>query len=94
MVTEIAILKIDPAHTAAFEATHRQVIGVLRRQPGYQKDTLVKAHEVPGQYVLMVEWESIAAHQAFIDSPDYPEMSGPYGKFVQDSSFAHYTTLS
>lgn len=94
MVTEIAILKIDPTQAAAFEETHHQVIGVLRRQPGYHKDTLVKAHEVPGQYILMVEWDSIAAHQAFIDSTDYPEMSGPYGNFVQASSFAYYTTIS
>jgi hypothetical protein len=41
----------------------------------------------------MVEWESIAHHQKFIDSDEYALMAEPYGKFVKDSTFAHYTSV-
>lgn len=93
MVREICILMVEPAQTKEFEKMHADVVSVLRRQPGYHSDKLLAAREVSGQYVLMVEWESVEAHQKFIDSNDYPLMSSPYGKFVKDSSFAHYTSV-
>ncbi len=93
MITEIAVLKIDAAQSKDFEKMHNDVVKILRRQTGYKSDKLLSAHEVAGQYVLMVEWESINDHQKFIDSTEYPLMSEPYGKFVKDFSFAHYTTV-
>jgi heme-degrading monooxygenase HmoA len=93
MVQEICILKVDSTQSKEFEKMHTDVIGVLRHQPGYHSDKLLAACEVPGQFVLMVEWDSVEAHQMFIDSKDYPLMSIPYGKFVKDSSFAHYISV-
>jgi len=94
MVTEIAILKIDPAEAGAFEATYRRVVPILQRQPGYQSDQLLRAIERPEEYFLTVEWDSVADHEAFIAAPDYPELDGALGEFVRDASFAHYQTIA
>ncbi len=93
MITEVAILKIDPAEAVKFERTYNEVVHILRRQPGYQSDKLMRAIEYPEQYILSVEWGSVQDHLRFIDAPDYPELDGALGAFVKDVSFAHYTSI-
>jgi heme-degrading monooxygenase HmoA len=93
MVTEVAVLKIDPSEADAFEGMYGEVVPVLRRQPGYRSDRLMRAIERPEEYILAVEWDSVDAHQAFIDSDEYSLMSNPFGEFVLDSGFAHYDTV-
>lgn len=90
MVKEICIIKIDPSKAADFEKMYVGVAPVLRRQSGYLADELLHAIERPEEYMLVVHWDEVKSHQAFIDSDDYPLMSGEFGKFVLDSSFAHY----
>ncbi len=93
MVTELAILKIDPAEAEAFEKTYQDVVHILRRQGGYLADKLMQGVERPEEYVLAVEWESVEDHQRFIDSADYPSLDGALGKYVKEGSFAHYRTI-
>ena len=93
MITEVAILKIDPAEAEKFERTYREVAHILQRQPGYLTDRLMKAIENPGQYILAVEWGRVQDHLDFIAAPDYPELDGALGKFVKEASFAHYSSL-
>jgi len=94
VVTEIAILKIDPAQAEEFERTYQDVVHILRRQPGYQNDRLFRAIERPEKYILTVEWDSVADHENFIQAPDYPDLDGALGKFVKDGDFAHYRAIS
>lgn len=94
MVTEVAILKIDPSKAEAFEKMYSDVVPVLRRQDGYINDSLMRAIERPEEYILSVEWEAVESHQNFIDSSEYPLMSGPFGEFVLDSHFAHYNIVA
>ena len=94
MVTEVAILKIDPEKAEAFEKMYSKVVPVLRRQDGYISDELSRAIERPEEYILRVEWENVESHQKFIDSSDYPQMSGPFGEYVLDAGFAHYNTVA
>ena len=94
MITEIAMLTVDSSEVEAFEKMYQEVVPVLRKQPGYLSDTLMHAIERPDEYILAVEWESVKDHERFIESEEYPNMSGPFGEFVKDSSFAHYRTVS
>ena len=94
MVTEIAVLKIDPAQAKAFEKTFQDVVHILHRQPGYQNDRLYRAIERPEEYILTVEWDSVADHENFIQAPDYPDLDGALGQFVIEGDFAHYQTIS
>ena len=93
MVTELAILIIDPAEAEAFEKTFQDVVNILRKQEGYLDDKLMRAIERPEEYILTVEWETVADHEKFIEAPDYPDLDGALGKFVKDASFAHYNTI-
>jgi heme-degrading monooxygenase HmoA len=94
MVYEIAVLKINPEKSADFEKMYTEVVAILRRQKGYKGDQLLHAIERPDEYVLKVAWEGVAAHQDFIDSPDYPQISGPFGDYVIESGFAHFTVAA
>ena len=94
MVTEIAVLKIDPSQAEAFEKTYQDVVHILRRQPGYQADKLLRAIERPEEYILTVEWDSVADHENFIKAPDYPDLDGALGAFVKEGDFAHYRTIA
>jgi heme-degrading monooxygenase HmoA len=93
MVTEIAILKIDPAQAEAFEATYHKVVHILQRQPGYRADQLLRAIERPEEYILQVKWDSVADHERFIAAPDYPELDGALGEYVKSANFAHYQAV-
>ena len=90
MITEVAILIIDPGEYEKFERTYREVMHILQRQPGYKSDKLMRAIEHPEQYILAVEWDSKEDHLRFMDAPDYPELDGALGEFVKDASVAHY----
>ena len=94
MVTEVFVFKIDPARANEFEKMYTEVISNLRAQAGYRSEKLMRAIERPEQYILAVEWDSVKAHQAFIASASYPKMSGPFGEFVKEGDFAHYTTIA
>ena len=93
MITELAILKIDPKKADLFESTYRDVVHVLKRQPGFLSEQLLRAIEAPEQYVLSVEWESVEDHKRFIDAPDYPDLDSALGQFVVDGSFYHYNSI-
>ena len=94
MIKEIAILKIDPARAEAFEGVYRDVAHILRRQPGYRSDRLYRAIERPEEYILEVEWESVADHENFISADDYPDLDGALGLFVKEGGFAHYRLVN
>lgn len=94
MVTEVAVLKIDPSQAKKFEKTYRNVVGILRRQRGYINDRLMRAIERPEEYILAVEWDQVADHERFIAAPDYPDLDGALGQYVVDANFAHYISIS
>lgn len=54
----------------------------------------MSAIERPEEYILAVEWDSVEARQAFIDSDSYPEMFGPFDVFVKEGRLAHYNTVA
>ena len=94
MVTEVFVFKIDPAEAQEFEIMYTDVVSVLRKQKGYRSDKLMRAIERPEDYILAVEWDSVEAHQAFINSDSYPEMDGPFGGYVIEGTLAHYNTVA
>jgi heme-degrading monooxygenase HmoA len=94
MITEIAILSIDPADAENFEKTYYDVAPILREQSGYLGDRLMRAIERTEEYILTVEWGSVADHERFIGSPEYPDLDGALGKYVKEGSFAHYRTIA
>lgn len=59
------ILELADFHTndgADFEAAMAELVPVIAASPGYLGHTVHRSVETPGRYVLLVGWESVAAH--------------------------------
>lgn len=72
MILEAAALSVKPAQGAEFEAAFREAQAIIASMPGYLSHELQRCIEREGQYLLLVRWESVVAHeQGFRKSPQY-----------------------
>jgi heme-degrading monooxygenase HmoA len=72
MILEVAILNVRPGMTSTFENAFRQASSIIAAMPGYVSHQLQRCLEVPDQYVLLVNWETLEAHTVgFRGSPEY-----------------------
>jgi len=74
MVLEAAPLQVRAGQYAAFEDAFRQAQRIIASMPGYRSHRLERCIERPGEYLLLVEWDTLEAHeQGFRGSPQYQE---------------------
>lgn len=74
MILEAAPLKIRPGQSAAFEAAFAQAQRIIASMPGYLSHELQKCLERPDEYLLLVRWETLEAHEVgFRGSAQYQE---------------------
>ena len=60
--------------SAAFEAAFLEAQRIIAAMPGYLSHELQRCIERPGEYVLLVRWESLEAHEiGFRKSAQYQE---------------------
>ena len=82
MIREIATLTIDPANASAFEAAAGKAKPYFHSAEGFHSFRLDRVIENPGQYLLVIGWESVAHHmETFRESADFQEwraLVGPY----------------
>lgn len=72
MILEAAPLSVKPGQSPAFEAAFRGAQAIIASMPGYRSHELQRCIEREGQYLLLVRWESVAAHEeGFRKSPEY-----------------------
>ena len=72
MILEAAALSVKPGQSQAFEAAFREAQAIIASMPGYRSHELQRCLEREGQYLLLVRWESVAAHEeGFRKSPQY-----------------------
>ncbi len=72
MILELAILKVRPGQSAAFEQSFLQAQKILAGMPGYISHELRKSLEQPDQYVLLVRWQKLEDHTSgFRESSEY-----------------------
>ncbi|WP_308799162.1 antibiotic biosynthesis monooxygenase family protein [Agromyces silvae] len=72
MILEHAILPVIPGREAAFEAAFAQARGLIASMPGFVDLRLSRSIESPNEYLLLVQWESVEAHErGFRGSPEY-----------------------
>lgn len=73
-ILEVAVLNVIPGQNAEFEAAFRGAQGIISGMDGYLRHTLKHCLERPGEYVLLVWWESLEAHTVcFRGSPQYAQ---------------------
>jgi heme-degrading monooxygenase HmoA len=95
MVLEVALIDVQPGTEAAFEASYHQVVGALRESPGLLSARMNHGIETPTRFILLAEWESLEAHQAFRDSERYAIWRGGIGQyFAEPPRIEHFTELA
>ncbi|TYP96809.1 heme-degrading monooxygenase HmoA [Sphingobacterium allocomposti] len=72
MILEVAILNVKPGRSKMFEADFNVAVQYISSTEGYISHSLQKCIEVDNQYILLVEWTSVEAHEVgFRQSPQY-----------------------
>ena len=74
MILEVAPLRIRSGQSAAFEAAFRTAQAILASMPGYLSHELERCLERQDEYLLLVRWTSVEAHEVgFRKSPQYQD---------------------
>ena len=74
MILEAAALSVKPGQFAAFEAAFREAQAIISSMPGYRSHELQRCIEREDHYLLLVRWDSVAAHEeGFRKSPEYQQ---------------------
>jgi heme-degrading monooxygenase HmoA len=63
MVLEVADIQISPGAEEDFSYAFRGVRDVLATTPGCRSVRMTHGVETPSRFVLLVEWDSIEAHE-------------------------------
>jgi heme-degrading monooxygenase HmoA len=72
MILEIAPLQIRSGQSAEFEAAFRTAQPIIASIPGYISHELRRCLERRDEYLLLVKWQTLEAHEVgFRQSPQY-----------------------
>lgn len=94
MVLEVALIDVTAGSEAAFAADAARGLGLVADTPGHRSHRLTQGVETPTRFVLLVEWDSVEAHQAFRDSDRFPQwraLVGPH--FAGPPHVEHFTDV-
>jgi heme-degrading monooxygenase HmoA len=95
MVLEVADFTVSPGSEADFAAAYRTVREVLVSTPGCRSARMTQGIESPHRFVLLVEWDSIEAHEEnFRASDRFGQWRGALGSYFADPpNVEHFTDL-
>jgi quinol monooxygenase YgiN len=82
MVLEVGDIRVRPGAEDDFLAAYRSVREVLASTPGCRSVRMTRGVESPSRFVLLVEWESVEAHEEHFRGTDrfrqWRAAIGPY----------------
>ncbi|KAI9760799.1 MAG: hypothetical protein M4579_001429 [Chaenotheca gracillima] len=99
-ITEVARLPFAPGSTFEDPSTptgqiwHEEFLAVLQRQPGYQRLYYGRQIESPNEVLLMIDWDSLDAHKAFMSSTDYDPFVKHLLSILDGDPQLHHAKLS
>ncbi|WP_323703873.1 antibiotic biosynthesis monooxygenase [Mammaliicoccus sp. Dog046] len=74
MILESAMLHVKKNKENDFEKSFKEASKIIRSMKGYIKHSLNKCIEEEGQYLLLIEWETLEDHTVgFRESSEYHE---------------------
>ncbi len=82
MVTEIALIEVNPGSEDAFVQAFNSVLPILQRQESFLSARLLKAIQNTSQLALYVEWADEQAHPRFEQSEEFPSFINPLRPFM------------
>jgi heme-degrading monooxygenase HmoA len=63
MILEVGLIDVLPGREDEFAAAYRQARPILAGTPGCRSVRMTRGVESPSRFVLLVEWDSVAAHR-------------------------------
>jgi heme-degrading monooxygenase HmoA len=82
MITEHAVLPVAPGREEEFERAFAIAKNIISRSPGFLDLSLLRGIESENNYLLLVRWESVEAHQVgFRGSAAYDDWRGLLHEF-------------
>ncbi|WP_022886609.1 antibiotic biosynthesis monooxygenase family protein [Glaciibacter superstes] len=95
MILEHAILPVIPGREVAFEEAFAAASVFISRAMGFIDLNLSRSEETPNEYLLLVHWENIAAHDpGFRGSPDYQQWKALLHHFYDPFPIVeHFSTV-
>ncbi|MDX1562439.1 MAG: antibiotic biosynthesis monooxygenase [Gammaproteobacteria bacterium] len=95
-ILEVAPLSVKPGHAEEFEAAFRQAQTIIAKTPGYLSHELKRCLERPDEYLLLVRWESVEAHEVnFRQSPEYQRWKALLHHFYEPfPTVSHYEAVT
>lgn len=95
MVLEVALIDVLPGQEDAFAAAYRTAHPILAGTPGCRSVRMTRGIESPQRFVLLVEWDSVEAHddnfRATDRFPRWRALIGPH--FAQPPRVEHFTDV-
>ena len=71
-VVEHVVLPVIPGREAEFESAFAEARVIVAASPGFRRLSLSRGIETPNEYLLLIEWDTLEAHQVgFRGSPAY-----------------------
>lgn len=94
MVLEVALIDVTPGSEQAFRDAYAEAKDVIRAAEGIGAVRMTQGIETPTRFVLLVEWDSVAAHEAFRASERFARwrrLIGPH--FAGPPAVEHFADL-
>ncbi len=95
MILEVGLIDVLPGREDEFAAAYRQARPILAGTPGCRSVRMTRGVESPSRFVLLVEWDSVAAHQENFRETDrfarWRGLIGPY--FASPPVVEHFTDV-
>jgi heme-degrading monooxygenase HmoA len=94
MVLEVALIDVTAGSEDAFVAAYGQARTLVTDTPGCRSIRLTRGVETPTRMVLLVEWDSVDAHEVFRASDRFPQwraLIGPH--FAAPPVVEHFTDV-
>lgn len=95
MVLEVALIDVKPGSAHEFMTAFRGVRSVLETTPGCRSVRMTHGIESPSRFVLLVEWESVAAHEENFRGTDrFPTWRAAIGPhFANPPNVEHFADV-
>jgi len=95
MVVEVALIDVNPGQEDDFAAAYGEARQILVSTTGCRSARMTRGIETPTRFILIVEWDSVAAHEENFRATDrfgqWRGLIGPY--FAAPPRVEHFTDV-
>ncbi|KAF8850345.1 hypothetical protein BDZ45DRAFT_633090 [Acephala macrosclerotiorum] len=92
--TEIVYITLKPGieleGTSASAQAWADIIATLQRQDGYQRLYYGRTVENPNLLIMMIDWDSVDAHNKFMSLPEYTPFAQRLGLIIEGIHLHHF----